>query len=155
MNIVLFLNIFFPLFSQFGGQLYPIYSNFPYCCNDPVARRPERFRILESNVPSPSLKISRDRGSETSVSRALLYTAIQHSPLSCVSRALLYTAIQHSPLSCVSRALLYTAIQHSPLSCVSRALLYTAIQHSPLSCVSRAILYTAILQPLLSPRHDP
>ena len=74
--------------------------------NGPVARWPGR--ILESDAPPTSRIVSSftcDRDSEMSVSRALLYTAIQQPPLSppplpqSVSRALLYTAIQQPLLS--------------------------------------------------------
>ena len=53
--------------------------------NGPVARRPGRSRILESDAPLQAAFVSsftRDRDSETSVSRALLYTAIQQPLLS-------------------------------------------------------------------------
>ena len=53
--------------------------------NGPVDRRPGRSRILDSDVPSPNRIVSRfthDRDSKTSVSRALLYTAIQQPLLS-------------------------------------------------------------------------
>ena len=53
--------------------------------NGPVARQPGRSRILESDEPSPSRIVSSftlDRDPETSVSRALLYTAIQRPLLS-------------------------------------------------------------------------
>ena len=92
----LYVSDFFPLFSPFSSQLYPICSNHPYC-------------------------------SETSVSRALLYTAIQQPLLS------------PPPSLSVGRALLYTAIQQPLLS------------PPPSLSVGRALLYTAIQQPLLSP----
>ena len=87
--IIIYFFFYFRFFPFFSPNLVANLFQSPMLLsihrNGPVAWRPGRSRILESDAPSPSRIISsftRDRNSETIVSSALLYTAIQQPLLS-------------------------------------------------------------------------
>ena len=93
-NIHLFIQIvhvsdFFPLFSPIWKPIVSYLLYIPLLllihCNGPVARWPGSYKTLESDCAFSKphhLSGFRDRSPETSVSRALLYTAIQQPPQS-------------------------------------------------------------------------